>query len=260
MEAKRVARAGVMTAMLAVSAQVMLPFGPVPSTLQTLVLAMVPAVLDPATSVFTVRAYVVRGAGGVPVFAGFNGAVFTVRAYVVRGAGGVPVFAGFNGGIGALAGPTGWFLWGFVLGCARAGALAKVLDGRIGASPRALGCAAALVLGAVGLPVFAGFNGGIGALAGPTGGFLWGFVLGCALAGALAKVLDGRIGAYPRVLVCAAALVLVSDACGTVQLMALMNLDLAGALAIAVIPFVVPDAVMVAMGARLGCTVGGLVK
>lgn len=174
MEAKRVARAGVMTALLAVSAQVMLPFGPVPFTLQTLVLAMVPAVLDPATSVFTVLAYV--------------------------------------------------------------------------------------VLGAVGLPVFAGFNGGIGALAGPTGGFLWGFVLGCALAGALAKVLDGRIGAYPRVLVCAAALVLVSYVCGTVQLMTLMNLDLAGALAIAVIPFVVPDAVKVAIGARLGCTVARVVK
>ena len=171
MEAKRVARAGVMTALLAVSAQVMLPLGPVPFTLQTLVLAMVPAVLDPATSVFTVLAYV--------------------------------------------------------------------------------------VLGAVCLPVFAGFNGGIGALAGPTGGFLWGFVLGCALAGALAKVLDGRIGAYPRVLVCAAALVLVSYVCGTVPL---MNLDLAGALAIAVIPFVVPDAVKVAIGARLGCTVARVVK
>lgn len=174
MEAKRVARAGVITALLAVSAQVMLPLGPVPFTLQTLVLAMVPAVLDPATSVFTVLAYV--------------------------------------------------------------------------------------VLGTVGLPVFAGFNGGIGALAGPTGGFLWGFVLGCALAGALAKVLDGRIGAYPRALVCAAALVLVSYVCGTVQLMALMNLDLAGALAIAVIPFVVPDAVKVAIGARLGCTVARVVK
>ena len=173
MEAKRVARAGVMAALLAVSAQVMLPLGPVPFTLQTLVLAMVPAVLDPATSVFTVLAYV--------------------------------------------------------------------------------------VLGAVGLPVFAGFNGGIGALAGPTGGFLWGFVLGCALAGALAKVLDGRIGAYPRALVCAAALVLVSYVCGTVQLMALMNLDLAGALAIAVIPFVVPDAVKVAIGARLGCAVARVV-
>ncbi|MFR7405323.1 MAG: biotin transporter BioY, partial [Coriobacteriaceae bacterium] len=120
MEAKRVARAGVMAALLAVSAQVMLPLGPVPFTLQTLVLAMVPAVLDPATSVFTVLAYVVLGAVGLPVF------------------------AGFNGGIGALAGPTGGFLWGFVLGCALAGALAKVLDGRIGAYPRALVCAAAL--------------------------------------------------------------------------------------------------------------------
>ena len=75
MEAKRVARAGVMTALLAVSAQVMLPFGPVPFTLQTLVLAMVPAVLDPATSVFTVLAYVVLGAVGLPVFAGFNGGI-----------------------------------------------------------------------------------------------------------------------------------------------------------------------------------------
>ena len=72
MEAKRVARAGVMTALLAVSAQVMLPFGPVPFTLQTLVLAMVPAVLDPATSVFTVLAYVVLGAVGLPVFRGLQ--------------------------------------------------------------------------------------------------------------------------------------------------------------------------------------------
>ncbi len=86
-----------MTALLAVSAQVMLPLGPVPFTLQTLVIAMVPAVLDTATSVFTVLAYVVLGAVGLPVF------------------------AGFNGGIGALAGPTGGFLWGFVLGCALAG-------------------------------------------------------------------------------------------------------------------------------------------
>lgn len=85
MEAKRVARAGVMAALLAVSAQVMVPIGPVPFTLQTLVLAMVPAVLDPATSVFTVLAYVMLGAVGLPIF------------------------AGFNGGIGALAGPTGGF-------------------------------------------------------------------------------------------------------------------------------------------------------
>ncbi len=174
MDAKRVARAGVMVALLAVSAQVMMPIGPVPFTLQTMVLAMVPAALDPGTAVLSVASYV--------------------------------------------------------------------------------------LLGALGLPVFAGFNGGVGALLGPTGGFLWGFVLGSALAGLVAKALEGRLAAYPRSLACAAALVLVSYACGTVQLMALMNLDLMGALAIAVIPFILPDAVKIAVGARLGCTVARAIR
>ena len=35
-----------------------------------------------------------------------------------------------------------------------------------------------VALGAVGLPVFSGFSGGIGALTGPTAGFIWGFLLG----------------------------------------------------------------------------------
>lgn len=174
MDAKRVARAGVMVALLAVSAQVMMPIGPVPFTLQTMVLAMVPAALDPGTAVLSVASYV--------------------------------------------------------------------------------------LLGALGLPVFAGFNGGVGALLGPTGGFLWGFVLGSALAGLVAKALEGRLAAYPRSLACAAALVLVSYACGTVQLMALMNLDLMGALAIAVTPFILPDAVKIAVGARLGCTVARAIR
>lgn len=33
-------------------------------------------------------------------------------------------------------------------------------------------------LGALGLPVFSGFTGGIGALTGPTAGFIWGFLIG----------------------------------------------------------------------------------
>lgn len=38
-----------------------------------------------------------------------------------------------------------------------------------------------LALGAIGLPVFSGFQGGIGALVGPSGGFFFGFMLTCIL-------------------------------------------------------------------------------
>ena len=48
-----------------------------------------------------------------------------------------------------------------------------VLGGKLGA----LAVGVYLLLGAVGLPVFAGFSGGLGALLGATGGYLLGFLL-----------------------------------------------------------------------------------
>lgn len=62
-----------------------------------------------------------------------------------------------------------------------------------------------LLLGAVGLPVFSGFRGGIATLLGPTGGFLLGFVL----AGPVYR-LAARLGRFPGMV----AAVAVSYVCG----------------------------------------------
>ena len=51
-----------------------------------------------------------------------------------------------------------------------------------------------LVLGAVGLPVFSGMRGGIGMLAGPTGGFLWGFLAGAVATGMLMAIFMSNAG------------------------------------------------------------------
>ena len=169
METRQIARAGVSVALLAVSAWVSMPFGPVPFTLQTLALAVLPAALDRGTAVLAVVSYV--------------------------------------------------------------------------------------LLGAIGLPVFAGFAGGMGALAGPTGGFLWGFILGTLAASTLVRVLPDRLPAFGRALAADIVMLLISYTCGTTQLMAVGSMGLVPALLVAVVPFIVPDAVKLVVGARLGCTV-----
>ena len=62
-----------------------------------------------------------------------------------------------------------------------------------------------LLLGAVGVPVFSGFQGGFGVLLGPTGGYLWGFLAG-ALVYWLFIALCGekwqRIGVTLAMLIC----------------------------------------------------------
>ena len=62
-----------------------------------------------------------------------------------------------------------------------------------------------LLLGGVGLPVFAGFHGGIGSLAGPSGGFLWGFLLlaaGCGASSGKSQVLLGAAGGGIGLILC----------------------------------------------------------
>ena len=58
-----------------------------------------------------------------------------------------------------------------------------------------LGCASVgvyLLLGAIGLPVFSGFRGGVQVLVGPTGGYLVGFLLCAFIVGWVGKTANSR--------------------------------------------------------------------
>lgn len=158
MSTRSIARCGVCVALLACSAWVIVPLGLAPFTMQTFVLALIPQVMGPRESILTVAVY--------------------------------------------------------------------------------------LVLGACGLPVFSGFQGGVGTLLGPTGGYLWGFLLGMAPAAALmrAEALPRRA----RAVMAGTALLGVSYLFGTVQLMGVYSLSAPVALASGVLPFVVPDVLKVA--------------
>jgi biotin transport system substrate-specific component len=68
-----------------------LPIGPVPFTLQSLVLIVIVLVLN------------------------LGPALTAIVGYLILGAIGLPIGAGFKGGIGWLIGPTGGFLFGFLL-------------------------------------------------------------------------------------------------------------------------------------------------
>ena len=95
-----------------------------------------------------------------------------------------------------------------------------------------------LALGAVGLPVFSGFRGGFSALLGVTGGFLWGFLLGCGVYWLICTLL----GEKWRMLGCIVCLLCVY-LCGTIWYFAYAPGGLWAILAQSVLPYLLPDTV-----------------
>jgi biotin transport system substrate-specific component len=113
-----------------------------------------------------------------------------------------------------------------------------------------------LALGAAGVPVFSGGQGGLGVLAGPTGGYLFGFLIGAGLASSLRAVLIGV--RLPAVLVDACAAVIAIAAIYTVgaaQLSMVLGLSLDKAIAAGVMPFLVPDTAKAAAAVAVAAAV-----
>ncbi|MFO0972958.1 MAG: biotin transporter BioY [Phycisphaerae bacterium] len=92
--ASRIRRAAAIVAaslLVAVCAQIHVPVGPVPVTLQTYAVLLVGAWL------------------------GARGGALAMALYLAEGAAGLPVFAALNAGPAALIGPTAGYLWSFPL-------------------------------------------------------------------------------------------------------------------------------------------------
>ena len=124
-----------------------------------------------------------------------------------------------------------------------------LLGGKLGT----LAVVAYILLGAIGVPVFAGFHGGLGTLLGTTGGYIIGFVFSALVMWAVVH----RFGEGPVPLVCGmAAGLLVCYIFGTAWFMVVYArangpISLGTALGWCVFPFVIPDAAKIAVAALL---------
>ncbi len=110
--------------------------------------------------------------------------------------------------------------------------------------------AAYLLLGAAGLPVFAGFQGGVVRLIGPTGGFLLAYPIMAACVALAAKASQGVRKAAPRYALLAGGMtfaMLLCYALGTAWFCIQQKSGLAAALSACVIPFLAPDAMKIAL-------------
>lgn len=106
-----------------------------------------------------------------------------------------------------------------------------------------------LLLGLCGLPVFSGFSGGVGKFAGPTGGYLIGFIFLTVIGGLFAEHFHWKRSA------CTVGMVLgmaVTYAFGTAWLCLQLNLSLTAGLFTGVIPYLPGDAVKIALAVAFG--------
>ena len=112
----------------------------------------------------------------------------------------------------------------------------------LGAGRATLCCGAYLLMGLIGLPVFGGFTGGMGALAGPTGGFLLGYLPLTMCCGLVCQRTQKRSWQLLAMLAGTALLYLTGTAWYCWQ----SGASVQAALTVCVLPFLPGDAVKIA--------------
>ncbi len=133
-----------------------------------------------------------------------------------------------------------------------------LLGGKLGT----MAVCAYILLGAAGLPVFAGFTGGFGIITGTTGGYIVGFVFS-ALAIWLIQSIFGE--SFIVSIIAMSVGILVCYAFGTAWFMAVYAkangaASLSAVLGLCVVPFILPDALKIACAAIISKRVKKIVK
>lgn len=114
-----------------------------------------------------------------------------------------------------------------------------------------------LLLGTAGLPVFSGFSGGPGKLAGPTGGYLIGFLFLALIQGLFMKKFPKKRPAEIAGMITGMA---VCYSFGTAWLAWQMDLNFTAALAIGVVPYLPGDAAKIIAAAIAGPKIRSAMK
>ncbi len=108
----------------------------------------------------------------------------------------------------------------------------------LGSGFSAVSVAAFIVLGAVGLPVFSGFKGGLSVLTGLTGGFIFGFILLAVFCGLKRDKL------WLNIIFSVIGLAL-CHLCGTIQYMLLANMEFIPAFLLVSAPYLIKDIISI---------------
>ena len=98
-----------------------------------------------------------------------------------------------------------------------------------------------LLLGFIGLPVFANFKGGLGVLFSNTGGYLLGFLVYVMIVGSMAA----KKQTFIRLFLANSLGALMQLLCGSLWLLVISDINLENALLIGTVPFLLPGAIKV---------------
>lgn len=128
------------------------------------------------------------------------------------------------------------------------GLTATILGSRYGAITMV--CYASL--GAIGLPVFAQAKGGIGILFGPTGGYIFAFIVAAYVTG---LILEKRSFSFTNALIANTVAMILILCIGTIQLKYVSQLTWSDAFAFGVYPFIIVGLMKAFLASWLGITV-----